>query len=37
MAIINNAIVELTAEEKMALATAMQTVVTLVKNDITNS
>lgn len=37
MAIIDNAIVELTAEEKTALTTSIQTVITLVKNDITNS
>jgi hypothetical protein len=37
MAIINNAIVELTAEEKTALTSVIQTVITLVKNDITNS
>jgi hypothetical protein len=37
MAIIDNAIVELTVEEKTALTTAIQNVITLVKNDITNS
>jgi len=37
MAIIDNAIVELTAEEKTALTSAIQNVITLVKNDITNS
>ena len=37
MAIINNEVLELTIEEKAALATTMQTIITLIKNDITNS
>ena len=37
MSLINNEIVELTVEEKTKLSTAVQTIITLVKNDITNS
>jgi hypothetical protein len=37
MAIINNEILELTIEEKAALAIATQTIITLVKTDIVNS
>jgi hypothetical protein len=35
--IINNEIIELTIEEKAAIKAAMTSVITLIKNDITNS
>ena len=37
MPIIKNEIIEATAEEKVALATAIQTRITLIKDDIANS
>ena len=37
MAIIKNEIVQITADEKAAIAVAAQAIITSIKNDITNS